>query len=267
MANEEDNFQEERSEEGEDLSSKIIKAFQNHGFEVFRDKVVGSIDPDYFVVSPTGTTSVFEVKNWEVNPANIEWASNLASRFVSASGADNAFILMPKLKSSDIEAGLVTITDLDDVLVRETFMREPSKDTPRPRVIDRPERKVFAAMPFAPLYDDTYFVGLQPACLAVNADCIRVDYDAFTGDVVQHIKEIISASYALVADLSESRPNVLYEMGFAEGLGIPVVQICSCDPDELPFDVRNNRTIQYALGGTFQLRQRLEIELARFIKG
>ena len=66
-------------------------------------------------------------------------------------------------------------------------------------------------------------------------------------------------------DVSDSRPNVLHEIGFAEALGKPVIQICSTGTNALPFNVRNNQTIPYSIGQTAKLRKRLESELQKVI--
>ncbi|MDE3088553.1 MAG: hypothetical protein KGJ80_04125, partial [Chloroflexota bacterium] len=77
----------------------------------------------------------------------------------------------------------------------------------------------------------------------------------------QQIKEMIKSAQIIVADLSESRANVCHEVGFAEALGKPVIQICSTPLASLPFNLRNNQTIQYSIGQASRLRTKLEREL------
>lgn len=64
---------------------------------------------------------------------------------------------------------------------------------------------------------------------------------------------MIRESDAVIVDPSDSRPNVLYEAGYAEALGKPTVQICSTAVTALPFDVRNRPTIAYKKGQTLRL--------------
>ncbi len=85
------------------------------------------------------------------------------------------------------------------------------------RILTRigPQRTIFAAMPFSGDYDDTYFVAMAHAAHSLGAVCRRIDREDFEGDIVEGIKKLIRESVAVIADLSESKPNVLYETGFA----------------------------------------------------
>jgi len=94
-----------------------------------------------------------------------------------------------------------------------------------------------------------------------NATCVRVDHEEFVGDVVQEIKQCIHACSALICDLSLSRPNVLYEAGYAQALERPVVFICSTPLDQLPLNVRNENTLHYSVGQTSALREPLRHRL------
>jgi len=126
----------------------------------------------------------------------------------------------------------------------------------RPLTASKP-KQIFAAMPFAPEYSDTYWVAMREAAKAVEAGCVRVDEVDYVGDVVEKIKNLIAESDAVIADLSESAPNVLFELGFAFALEKPCVLICATPLDELPFDIRNQKTISYAKGQTYQLKEDL----------
>ena len=227
---------------------------------------VGGTVPDFYIVSPsTGSTSIFEVKAWEASPENINRAQNLAQKYVTASGADHAFIILEGLSSTDFSKGIVAPADLGRVVESEEIKERRAPEGLPPIIGESPERKIFAAMPFQGHYDDTYFYAMQPAALHNNAQCIRVDYQRYSGDIVTKIKELINDSVALIADLSESRPNVFYEMGYAEGLNKPIVQICSTPIEEIPFDVRNNKTIPYNIGQVSKLEPDLITELASIL--
>jgi hypothetical protein len=116
-------------------------------------------------------------------------------------------------------------------------------------------------MPFARRYNDVYFVAIAGACDLIGLSSTRADHDVYTGDIVQHIKDSIRDSVAVVADLSESVPNVMYEVGFAHALGKPTIHICSTPLHDLPFDVQGYNTIVYAHGQTTELVAPLATQL------
>ena len=118
-------------------------------------------------------------------------------------------------------------------------------------------------MPFAAKYDDTFLVAIEPAALANDAVAERVDHSGVAGNVVAQIHARIKSAKLIIADLSESRPNVLHEVGFAEALKKPVIQITSTQANSLPFNVRNNQTLTYSIGQSMRLRNRLEAEIKK----
>ncbi len=151
------------------------------------------------------------------------------------------------------------LSELAKTLARERGGRRPVESRASPK------KRVFASMPFSGQYDDTFLVAIQPSALALNAVADRIDHSGRSGDVVQQIKATIKAAQVVVADLSESRANVCHEVGYAEALGKPVVQICSTPIAALPFNLRNNRTLSYQIGQASRLRTKLEKELAKVL--
>jgi hypothetical protein len=98
-----------------------------------------------------------------------------------------------------------------------------SQEAPLPKK----NRTVFAAMPFAPHYEDTFFLGMVPAAETVKATCVRVDQEKFQGDIVTEISRLNGISNAMIADVSEPNPNVFFETGYAYALRIPVILLSS----------------------------------------
>jgi hypothetical protein len=117
--------------------------------------------------------------------------------------------------------------------------------------------RLFAAMPFASSFDDVFFVGIGGAAEVLGLAAYRVDYDDFSGDVVDRIKAAIRGSRIVVADLTGLRPNVLYEMGYAHAINVPVVPIYADPMSTLPFDVSHENTLAYEPGRTTRLRDTL----------
>ena len=254
--------------EEKDKESGLIKlvsgVFDMQGITYDSDVVVGSTSSDFFVESSTGSTAVFEVKTWQPTEENLVRASHLASLHQGTSGVDVAFVIMPGEFESDPSSGVLSIAQMEEG-VEENIAKAPKKKRRRrPKVKPRPKDKLFAAMPFAPIYDDTFEVAMKPAAIELGMDCVRVDHQRFTGDVVAEIKRLIQESVCVVADLSESWPNVLFELGYADALGKPFVQVCT-DHKQLPFDVRNNHTLEYSIGQTSVLKNSLKAEVQAVI--
>jgi len=236
----------------------------NPAIEKFsKDVTVDDMNADYYVQSSTGSTSVVQIKNWDPTDENQERARELASLYKELSSTDNAYVVIPRLanRDSDPENGVVAPDDLYELPEYLSTKSEDKQKSKLPQVQKAPQRIIFAAMPFAKGYDDTFEVGIQGACLELGYKAVRVDHQAFVGDIVSEIKALIKRSAAIIGDLSESRPNVLYEIGFAHASRRKVVLICSTTMENIPFDVRNNRTIRYEKGQTTRLKSSLIREL------
>jgi hypothetical protein len=141
-----------------------------------------------------------------------------------------------------------------------------SSDRPQP-ITDDDHKTVFASMPFRPEYDDVYWVAMRAAAEAIGATCIRVDRTDFDGEIPSKIREYIDSSIAVIADLSGSNPDVLYEVGYARRQHRPCIQICSTPLESLPFNVRNINTLAYRIGETYKLRGPLITRLRAVIDG
>jgi nucleoside 2-deoxyribosyltransferase len=69
-----------------------------------------------------------------------------------------------------------------------------------------------------------------------------------TSSITDKIEEQIREADFLIADVSGSNANVLYELGFAAALRKDVVLITSDPADEIPADIRHREFIPYNLG-------------------
>lgn len=111
------------------------------------------------------------------------------------------------------------------------------------------EYRLFVLMPFREEFDDIYLVvkdATKAAADAIRANitCLRADEIAGPGRITDQIIEAIRHADLLVADLSDTNPNVMYELGLAHTLGKPAI-IISQDVRNSPFDVRDFRMILY----------------------
>lgn len=251
-----------------ELIDQVEKQLREGKWNYVRGRVIGNARPDFVVTTEKGDQIVIEVKEWKLNAENISRAIHQLQRYKELSKAPAALMITtarPESFSSGSE-GIVPISDLEPALIKvQQQLAAKTKPGRKQRTIPSPRKKVFASMPFAMQYDDTFLVGIQPAALAVGAVAERVDHAGQAGNIVAQIQTMIKAAKVIVADLSNSRPNVLHEVGYAEALGKPVIQICSSPFSDLPFNVRNNKTIQYSIGQASRLRKKLESELQKVI--
>jgi hypothetical protein len=254
-----------RLEAYKDFEKRITSALERAGFKVLANPEIGGLRPDFLVWGPDETTYVIELKSWAPTLRNRLWAIQQAERYREATGSDYAYVVLERLKRSIPSEGLISERDLIHFLTEkatERGARPRQKKMEPPR---RQQRTIFAAMPFDPEFDDVFFVAIAEAAKSVSAVAIREDKQEFAGDIVEQIKQDIRGTSAIVADLSESKADVLYEVGFAHALGKPTVHICSTPLSKLPFDVRNVNTMKYTKGQTHRLRGELESRLRAIV--
>ena len=106
------------------------------------------------------------------------------------------------------------------------------------------KKSVFVAMPFTEEYEDVYQFGIYATARRLGYVCEKVDESAFTGNIVDRITEGIKSAEFVIADLSLERPNVYLEVGFAWGLGKPVVLVAR-EGQRLHFDLSHHKCLFY----------------------
>jgi nucleoside 2-deoxyribosyltransferase len=99
---------------------------------------------------------------------------------------------------------------------------------------------------------------------AAGYEPTRVDQEDYVGGVMDKIIALIRESRFVVADFTRNRGGVYYEAGFAFGLGIKVVQVCSqaqlesTDPSQrLHFDVNHLNCLAWTEGKLDEFSDRL----------
>ena len=100
----------------------------------------------------------------------------------------------------------------------------------------------FDGGPFDKRYDDVFV----PAISAANLEAYRVDRDPSAFIPMEEVEKRIREADTCLADISESNPNVWFELGFAIAAGKPVVLVCLEKPDRrFPFDIQHRAIITY----------------------
>ena len=136
----------------------------------------------------------------------------------------------------------------DDLVVRPFFER--------PEDVER-KRDLFVLMPFAESLRAVYNDHIKKVASELNLTVARADDFFSARSVMKDIWSGIFFARAIIADCTGRNANVFYEIGLAHVLGKPVVMITQ-NADDVPFDVRHIRFIQY----TFTPRGMADFERA-----
>jgi hypothetical protein len=252
-----------RTVTGKDFEQQIAEQLRKADIPFKMNVPIGGLQIDFLISTPKGRSIVIEAVSAPTMFGETQRrVINRVAYYKQATGADNAYIVLKDLKASSPQSGLLCQDDVVGVVSAEiqkdsvgqdkahlnAWRMKQSKGT-----VKQSQGLIFAAMPFSPDYDDTFYAAMVPAAKKVGAICTRVDQEKFIGDIVGEIGRLIRASRVVIADLSEANPNVYFEAGFAHALSLPVIHICSAVLHDLPFDVRNVKTIRYSKGQTHKL--------------
>lgn len=233
-----------------------------------KDGSLGGVRPDFLIRAADGRRIALDLKAWEPTPTLLARAKEQVRRYTDLAGADDAYVIVEGLDRSRPEQGLLAPDDAIEILSAEVpRAKRAQPPATSPAAQDEEDRLIFAAMPFHKRYQDTFWYGMVPAAAAVSAACKRLDVNNFSGEILSTMKSWIRKAIVVVADLSGSNPNVLYEVGFAHALGKPTIHLCSTSLDKLPFDVRTWPTIQYEIGSIYELQPKLIAQLRGVIGG
>jgi hypothetical protein len=116
-------------------------------------------------------------------------------------------------------------------------------------------REVFVIMSFSgdSRLEDAYYTFVE-ICAEFHYNCSRVNDDTLVSRIVPEILTRINRSAFVIVDVTEPKPNVYYELGFAQGQNKHIV-ITATKGTQLPFDVADIPTIFW--DNQNQLRERL----------
>ena len=123
-------------------------------------------------------------------------------------------------------------------------------ESPRGASVVKPH--IFVAMPFSEKREDFYYYGLAKPINEAGFLCERVDKAAFVGDIMQRVREKIETASLVVADLSGANANVYLEVGYAWGVGRPVLLLIQGD-EEAHYDVRGHRIQRFQSARNLEL--------------
>jgi hypothetical protein len=107
-----------------------------------------------------------------------------------------------------------------------------------------PRPKIFVVMPLRGWEPTSVFYAIKSAAEALKAEVVRVDKQVFSGDIMEQVYGGIKGANVIVADISNSNPNVMYEIGYAYSFRKILVLLKGDDSDP-PFDIRQFQRIRY----------------------
>ena len=109
----------------------------------------------------------------------------------------------------------------------------------------RQRRKIFIACAIG--HDDVEELCEQvfePTCSSLKLQAIRIDQREPSGTISGAILDEIEEVVCVIADLTYARQSVYFEVGFAQGLGVPILLTCRkdhqrgiCDEERVHFDI------------------------------
>jgi len=115
------------------------------------------------------------------------------------------------------------------------------------RKYERKSDQAFVAMWFDDSLNEVWKSGFYPALKQAGYNPIRIDWVEHNEKICDMIVATIRKSGLLVADVTGHRESVYFEVGFAMGLGMPVIWTCRNDYiKNLPFDTRQYNHIVWS---------------------
>ena len=246
----------------------VQRKLQEAGLSFETEKAIGGVQPDLVVKAPNGRFFILELKSrTNLSEHDLRRASRQAKYICEAADADDHMVVVPDSARGHLPDGVFRVSTavkrLQTTVLEKT---SPRKSTP-PFEKANAKPTIFAAMPFDEKYDDVFYLGIVPAAKAIGAKAERIDKEEFNGDIVVKIHAAMESSIAVVADISEAKPNVLFEAGYAHALPRPCIHICSTPLKKLPFDVDHWNTIEYKLGQVHILQKALAKRFRATLRG
>jgi hypothetical protein len=205
---------------------------------------IAEADVTVFVAGSEGT---YSAANW----ARI--ADKPILGLVVFGGAGRDVFERERTRFTDRYANLVTLRDFD-VLSQDTEdAAQLAADVVSLCEKIVVSRTVFAIMPFSEPFRDVY-ASYAAVCGEFGFTAERTD-ELETGErIIPQILAGIRRSAFVIADVTEHSANVFYEIGFAEGIGRPVV-VTAKRETPLPFDIADIPVIFWS--GQNELQDRL----------
>jgi len=195
------------------------------------DKIILKMSPDRTTLENTRSQTIL-VNN---RPVNVKTPAVIYGDVVAEAEIQEDFTISGKWTSTIGTGGTLFLRN-DDIVKKEK------------QKISQYELKnqVFVMMPILP--EDTEIEdvlnAIKRATKKHDIECKRVDEVHHSGKITDLILEYINISKYLICDISNERPNVYYELGYAHGIGKEVILIAK-HGTTMHFDIKDYNTIFY----------------------
>ncbi len=127
-----------------------------------------------------------------------------------------------------------------------------------------PEQGIcFVLSPFGKPFDDIYDLIIKKTIENdLKMKCFRADSIFDPKPIMTHILEMIQKAEIIIADLTGKNPNVFYELGIVHTVKDNTI-IMTQNPDDIPFDLKHLRFLQYE--NTYTGAEKLRTSLIKAI--
>jgi hypothetical protein len=124
--------------------------------------------------------------------------------------------------------------------------------------------RIFVIQPFAKESDAVYEL-VSSAAARAGVSVFRADSMAAGASITQSILDGIREAPLLIADLTHTNPNVMYEVGLAQAQNKPLILVSSTSRS-IPSDLAGVRVLIYDLGSPSEFIERLAKAIEHALK-
>nr|MDO8110511.1 hypothetical protein [Candidatus Sigynarchaeota archaeon] len=121
--------------------------------------------------------------------------------------------------------------------------------------------KIFMMMPyseaFLPVWEQLK-IYIPQSEMRLHIQAIRLDEVYRAGHIFTDILQALKGAMIGIADITRNNPNVLWEAGYCEALGKPVIYLTQ-DIREVPFDLKHTRIIEYKMNELPKLGEKIQV--------
>ena len=129
----------------------------------------------------------------------------------------------------------------------------PAQPIWRGRKFDTDQILCFALLPFKDEFFEVYESAVAPAAEELGLRASHAGEIFGNREIVEDIWEAICAARIIIVDVTGRNPNVFYELGICHTLGKECI-IITRNKDDVPFDIRYRRFIEYSSDCLTKLR-------------